>query len=206
MAAATTWSPGCCRAQTISRTRCFLVFLFAADPSKETSGVDHFHLTKEFWRLMARCALQLPVASTCEFPLREHGLRASRQPMRAVRLPSSRAVRAAIVASLRHGDAGLDSTAHALKISGRTLQRHLERIGTSHSKMLAEVRLKIACRLLAGSSKSLSDIAKFLGYTNASSFSRSFSHLMKIQPVVYRRQQLGRKHDRLHPRRPFSPN
>ncbi|WP_440639960.1 helix-turn-helix domain-containing protein [Bradyrhizobium sp. PUT101] len=100
--------------------------------------------------------------------------------MRAVRLPSSRAVRAAIVASLRHGDASLDSTAHALKISGRTLQRHLERIGTSHSKMLAEVRLKIACRLLADSSKSLSDIAKFLGCTNASSFSRSFSRLMKF--------------------------
>jgi AraC-like DNA-binding protein len=121
--------------------------------------------------------------------------------MRAVRLPSSKAVRAAIVTSLRHGDATLDSTAQALKISGRTLQRHLERMGTSHSKLLAEVRLQIACHLLADSSKRLSDIAKFLGYTNASSFSRSFARLMKIQPVVYRRQQRGRKHDQLIARR-----
>jgi AraC-like DNA-binding protein len=120
--------------------------------------------------------------------------------MRAVRLPSFQAVRAAIDASLRHGDATLDGTARVLEISGRTLQRHLGRMGTSHSEMLAEIRLKIACRLLVGSSKPLSDIAKFLGYTNASSFSRSFARLMKIQPVVYRRQQRDRKHDPARPR------
>ena len=111
--------------------------------------------------------------------------------MRAVRLPSSQAVRAAIVASLRHGDATIDSTARTLKISPRTLQRHLGRMGTSHSEMLDQVRLNIACRLLADPSKRLSDIAKFLAYTNASSFSRTFVRLMKIQPVVYRQQRLG---------------
>jgi AraC-like DNA-binding protein len=105
-----------------------------------------------------------------------------------------------MVASLRHGDATLDSTARALKISSRTLQRHLGRLGTSHSEMLAEVRLNIACRLLTDSRERLSDIAKFLGYTNASSFSRSFARLMKIQPVVYRRQQLARKHKLARPR------
>lgn len=111
--------------------------------------------------------------------------------MRAVRLPSSQAVRAAIVASLRQGDATIDSTARTLKVSSRTLQRHLGRMGTSHSKMLGQIRLNIACRLLADPNKRLSDIAKFLGYTNASSFSRTFVRLMKVQPVVYRRQRLG---------------
>ncbi|MGL3214593.1 helix-turn-helix transcriptional regulator [Bradyrhizobium sp. BR 1433] len=106
-------------------------------------------------------------------------------------MPSAQAVRAAIVASLRHGDATLDSTAQALKISSRTLQRHLGRLGTSHSEMLAEVRLDIACRLLVDSSKRLSDIAKFVGYSNASSFSRTFVRLMKIKPIAYRRQQLA---------------
>lgn len=149
---------------------------------------------------MARSASEMPIASKVGFLLREHGLNASHEPMRAVRLPSSRAVRAVMVASLRHGDATLDSTARALKISSRTLQRHLGRLGTSHSEMLTEVRLNIACRLLADSSKRLSDIAKFLGYTNASSFSRSFARLMKIQPVVYRRQQLARKHELTRPR------
>ena len=119
--------------------------------------------------------------------------------MRAVRLPSAKAVRAVMVASLRHGDATLDSTARALKISSRTLQRHLGRMGTSHSEMLAEVRLSIACRLLVDSSKRLSDIAKFVGYTNASSFSRTFVRLMKIQPIIYRQQQLARKHEQSSP-------
>ncbi|MFH1344484.1 MAG: AraC family transcriptional regulator [Pseudomonadota bacterium] len=120
--------------------------------------------------------------------------------MRAVRLPTPREVRAAIVASLRHGDATLGGAARALEISDRTLQRHLGRMGTSHSEMLADVRLNIACRLLMDSSQRLSDISEFLGYANASSFSRTFVRLMKVQPVVYRRQQLARKHGRQHKR------
>nr|WP_050426313.1 AraC family transcriptional regulator [Bradyrhizobium tropiciagri] len=113
--------------------------------------------------------------------------------MRAIPLLSSAAIHAAIVASLQHGDATLDSTARLLKVSSRTLQRHLSRMGTSHSKMLAEVRLNAACHLLANSSWRLSDIAKFLGYSNASSFSRTFLRLMKVQPVAYRRQQRARE-------------
>jgi AraC-like DNA-binding protein len=113
--------------------------------------------------------------------------------MRPVRLPSYQAVRTVIAASLLRGDATLDGTARALGVSSRTLQRHLGDLGTTHSKILAEVRVKIACRLLQNSSKRLSDIAKFVGYTNASSFSRNFARLMKIQPVMFRRQRLSRK-------------
>jgi AraC-like DNA-binding protein len=113
--------------------------------------------------------------------------------MRAVCFPSPEAIRAAIDASVRQGDVTIGRTASELRISVRTLQRHLGRIGTSHSEMLADVRLDLACQLLADSGKRLSDIAKFLGYSNASSFSRAFVRLMKVQPVVYRRQQLSRR-------------
>lgn len=122
--------------------------------------------------------------------------------MRAVPLPSFKDIRATIIVLLRHGDTTLDSTAGALKISSRTLQRHLGRMGTSHSEMLDEVRLKVARRLLADSSKRLSDIANILGYANASSFSRAFVRLMNIQPVLYRRQYLTCKHKRARSRRP----
>lgn len=118
--------------------------------------------------------------------------------MRTIRLPSRRAVRAVIVASLRHGCATLGSTACVLEISERTLQRHLGRMGTSHSEMLEDVRLDIACGLLMDLTQRLSDISKLLGYTNASSFSRTFLRLMKVQPVVYRRQQLAGKQVRQH--------
>jgi AraC-like DNA-binding protein len=59
--------------------------------------------------------------------------------------------------------------------------------------MLAEVRVTMACRMLMEPDNRLADIAKLVGYSNASSFSRSFVRLMKIQPVIYRQQQLARK-------------
>lgn len=124
--------------------------------------------------------------------------------MKAVLLPSRRVVREAIVASLRHGDATIECAARALGVSVRTLQRHLARLGTSHSEMLAELRLEIACRLLAGSSPPLSEIAKFLGYANASSFSRAFARSMGVQPVAYRRRQLAPKHRRVRNRKKLS--
>ncbi|WP_246667925.1 MULTISPECIES: AraC family transcriptional regulator [Bradyrhizobium] len=74
-------------------------------------------------------------------------------------------------------------------------------MGTSYRAMLAEVRLNMACQLLADSGKPLSDVAKFLGYSSASSFSRTFARLMKVQPVVYRRQQLAGKHQQASHRR-----
>lgn len=114
--------------------------------------------------------------------------------MRALPILSCQTVRVALAALLRQGDATLVSTACRLKISSRSLQRHLGQMGTSHSELLAEVRMDIACRLLRHSSKRLSDIAKCIGYANASSFSRSFARLMKIQPNVYRRQQFAGKH------------
>jgi transcriptional regulator GlxA family with amidase domain len=77
-------------------------------------------------------------------------------------------------------------------------------MGTSHSEMLAEIRLDMACHLLGDSSKHLSDIAKSLGYSNASSFSRTFVRLMKVQPVVYRRQQLSRRHGRAGHKKPYA--
>jgi AraC-like DNA-binding protein len=114
------------------------------------------------------------------------------KPVRG-RLPSQHSVRAIIAASLRHGDESLPRTASQLGISCRSLQRHLAEAGTSYSKMVAEVRLDTACRLLAESNERLSDIALRLGYAGPSSFSRTFMRLMQIQPVAYRRQQRNDK-------------
>lgn len=121
--------------------------------------------------------------------------------MRPVRRPPDREVRAVIAALLRQGDTTVDSVARALKISSRTLQRHLGRMGTSHTEMLVEARLALACRLLVEPTNRLADIAKSIGYSNASSFSRTFVRLMKIQPIIYRHQQLARKKNRTSSRR-----
>jgi AraC-like DNA-binding protein len=68
-------------------------------------------------------------------------------------------------------------------------------MGTSYSEIVAEVRLDTACYLLAESDQSIASIAGRLGYSGASSFSRTFMRLMKIPPIVYRRQQAARTID-----------
>jgi transcriptional regulator GlxA family with amidase domain len=66
-------------------------------------------------------------------------------------------------------------------------------MGTSYSEMVAEVRLDTACHLLVASNERISEIALRLGYAGGSSFSRTFMRLMKIRPVIYRRQQTNGK-------------
>lgn len=87
----------------------------------------------------------------------------------------------------------LPQTARRLGISARSLQRRLADMGTTYAELVAEVRLDTACHLLAESDENITDIAARLGFSGASSFSRSFVRLMKIQPIVYRRQQSPRK-------------
>jgi len=94
---------------------------------------------------------------------------------------------------LRQGDASLHLAAHRLGISSRSLQRHLAGMGTSYSEIVAEIRLDTACYLLVESEQSISSIAGRLGYSGVSSFSRTFMRMMKIPPVVYRRQQTAKR-------------
>lgn len=108
-------------------------------------------------------------------------------------IPSQYSVRATIAALLRQGNASLQHTAHRLGVSPRSLQRHLMSMGTSYSKMAAEARLVMACHLLVESDQSISSIARRVGYSEASSFSRIFVRLMKISPMIYRRQQMAQR-------------
>jgi AraC-like DNA-binding protein len=109
--------------------------------------------------------------------------------MKRVCTPSRYAVRATIAASLRQGGATLPRAALQLGISTRSLQRRIADMGTSYSELVAEVRIDAACHLLAESDQRVAEIAARLGFAGASSFSRTFMRLMKIQPAAYRRQQ-----------------
>jgi AraC-like DNA-binding protein len=81
-------------------------------------------------------------------------------------------------------------------MSPRSLQRHLAAMGTSYSDMVAEVRLDTACHLLLESNERISEIALRLGYAGTSSFSRVFMRLIRIQPVIYRRQRAVEGNDK----------
>jgi AraC-like DNA-binding protein len=143
----------------------------------------------EFWRAMAI----RPGVFRVNIRESVGGGEASRHIMKRVCTPSRYAVRAAIAASLRRDGAMLPQTARRLGISARSLQRRLADMGTTYAELVAEVRLDTACHLLAESDENIADIAARLGFAGASSFSRSFVRLMKIQPIVYRRQQSAQK-------------
>lgn len=109
----------------------------------------------------------------------------------SIPVPSRSSIRATIAILMCDGDACLLQAARQLGLSPRSLQRQLSDIGTSFRELVAEVRLDTACHLLSQSDLSLATIASRLGYRGPSSFSRSFMRLMKIQPAVYRRQQMA---------------
>lgn len=108
--------------------------------------------------------------------------------MKLVHLPERCAVRAVIAASLQHNGASLQRTASRLGMSARSLQRHLARLETSYSELVAEARLDAACRLLAESDERMSSIALRLGYAGPSSFSRTFMRMMNVRPIAYRQR------------------
>ena len=83
----------------------------------------------------------------------------------------------------------MERTARQLRISPRSLQRRLAEMGTSHSELVAEIRLDTACHLLVESGEPIWKIAALLGFAGASSFNRTFMRLMKTQPGAYRRRQ-----------------
>lgn len=51
------------------------------------------------------------------------------------------------------------------------------------------VRVRVACRLLAQSDKNITEIALEVGFYDHAHFSRTFSRLMGLGPLAYRKQQ-----------------
>lgn len=102
-------------------------------------------------------------------------------------LPSARSVRAIVFALVLERDTSIEVAARHLRTSTRSLQRHLAQLGTSYREIVEEAKVVTACGLLVESDLSIFEIACRLGYAGPSSFSRTFSRVMKIPPGAYRR-------------------
>jgi AraC-like DNA-binding protein len=73
-------------------------------------------------------------------------------------------------------------------MSVRTLQRRLSLLGVSYSTVVDEARLRIASKMLAGTDAPSNDVAKAVGYSDASHFARAFRRLTGLSPREYRSQ------------------
>ena len=83
----------------------------------------------------------------------------------------------------------LPAVVSALHLTQRTLQRRLDEEGTSYSALLAEVRLERAQELMRRSGLQNEEIARALGFDDASAFSRAFKTWTGCSPRHYRERQ-----------------
>jgi AraC-like DNA-binding protein len=79
--------------------------------------------------------------------------------------------------------------AKRLRTSQRTLQRQLEREGTSFTALRDRIRQEVACTLLANPALSVERIARSLGFADAAAFSKAFMRWFSCSPARYRAQR-----------------
>jgi AraC-like DNA-binding protein len=87
---------------------------------------------------------------------------------------------------IRSGDSTIVSAAAYLGTSPRSLQRQVETLKLTYSKIVDEVRYELARELLAGRDLEIAKIGASLGYRDPSSFSRAFMRWSGICPRAYR--------------------
>ncbi len=83
-------------------------------------------------------------------------------------------VRRTLWSDLPGGKPDVARTASALGLTSRTLQRRLQRRGTSFAEILDVLRQEIATELVANETLAIAEIAYLLGYSEPSAFQRAF--------------------------------
>jgi AraC-like DNA-binding protein len=83
--------------------------------------------------------------------------------------------------------ADVETTARALHMSPRTLQRRLAEAGTRFCDVLDSARAELARQLLGEEAVVMGDIAFRLGFADLGSFSRAFKRWTGRAPGAYRR-------------------
>lgn len=85
-----------------------------------------------------------------------------------------------------HGESlTLEDIARRVDVSTRTIDRNLQKEGTSFRALSDKVRFETACELLLKPGVSVSEVAARLGFSEISNFSRSFKRVVGITPSQY---------------------
>jgi AraC-like DNA-binding protein len=96
-------------------------------------------------------------------------------------------VKGAIIDMLPSGGVCDEKVAQQLNMSTRSLQRKLQDVSTTFSKLLDEVRQEIAEHYIHDPTVSLTEIAFILGYSEYSSFWRAYKRWTQTSPSAIRK-------------------
>jgi AraC-like DNA-binding protein len=96
-------------------------------------------------------------------------------------------VKAIVINQLPSGNVTDESVAKAIYMSNRTLQRKLEKAGTTFKNLLNETRQDLAKQYLRDRDSSMTEIAFLLGFSENSTFSRAFKRWTGVSPSEYRK-------------------
>jgi len=82
----------------------------------------------------------------------------------------------------------LEQLAERVRVSVRTIDRHLKKEGRQFRDLANQVRLERACEMLASHQATVAQVAQGLGFTDAANFSRAFRRTLGISPGEYQRR------------------
>lgn len=90
---------------------------------------------------------------------------------------------------LNGGNPSLERVALKLGLSGRTLQRKLHELGTSHNDLVDQIRRELATRYLREREMAICEVAYLLGFSEPSSFHRAFKRWTGVTPKEFRAER-----------------
>jgi AraC-like DNA-binding protein len=168
-----------------------VIFTYPQPPAT-TAHREHFRCRLQFGARRARLVfrhsdLDLPVVGADETLAVYLSQYAEQVLTSLVRGETMRhRVRAAIWSLLADGPPSLKDVAAALRMPTRTLQRRLAAEGTSLQREVEEIRKVMAVAVLRDGSVTIEDVAFLLGYSEPSTFFRSFKRWTGFTPRRFR--------------------
>jgi AraC-like DNA-binding protein len=95
-------------------------------------------------------------------------------------------LRAALPAYLGDGYPSIELAADIGSTSVRTLQRRLAERQLTYSDLIEQIRFDVSARLLGEPEQRVIDVAKAVGYRDASHFTRAFHRFAGLTPTQFR--------------------
>jgi AraC-like DNA-binding protein len=99
---------------------------------------------------------------------------------------------------LMNGEGTQKNVARELGVSTRTLNRNIERLGSSYREIVDYCRYTISRNLIRETDMPLVKVAEVLGYADHSSFHRAFKRWSGQAPSVWRQIKTDKPGDAVH--------